>query len=72
MDRPSRSWHLDRTTPVRADAEGMFVPAADLPEAVVGDSVTVRGRTGGAERIGVIVESVERDRQRFFRLELDP
>jgi len=72
MDRPPKSWHLERTTPVRADAEGMFVPAVDLPGAGVGDSVTVRGRTGGAERIGVIAEVTERDGRRFFRLELDP
>jgi transcription elongation GreA/GreB family factor len=56
---------------VRADAEGLFVPASDLPDAELGDVVVVRGHEGGEERTGTIVATDERDAERFFRLSLD-
>ena len=45
MDRSRQTWLLERNAPVRADAEGLFVPAADLPEALIGDVVIVRPET---------------------------
>ena len=66
----SQTWHLERTAPVRADAEGLFVPASDLPDATIGDTVVVTGEEGGEVRAGTIVEERDRERQRFFRLEL--
>ena len=72
MDRPQQTWRLERSAPVRADAEGLFVPAADLPRAGVGDSVVVEGHEGGAQRIGTIAEIVDRDGDVFFRVELQP
>jgi hypothetical protein len=65
-------WHLERTAPVRADAEGMFVPVDELPEAQVGDSVTMSAAAGGVERAGTIAGTSEHDAVRFFRIELDP
>ena len=56
---------------MRADAEGLFVPASDLPGANVGDIVIVTGHEGGEERTGTIVATDERDAERFFRLSLD-
>ena len=56
---------------MRADAEGLFVPARDLPDADVGDIVVVTGHEGGDERTGTIVATDERDAERFFRLSLD-
>ena len=71
MNRPPQTWHLERTAPVRADAEGLFVPASDLPDATVGDIVVVKGHEGGEERTATIAETTDHDRERFFRLELD-
>lgn len=55
---------------MRADAEGLFVPLADLPDAALGDSVVIRGHDGGEERTGTIAETTEHDGQPFFRLDL--
>ena len=70
MDRSPQTWHLERTAPVRADADGLFVPLADLPDAALGDSVVIRGHDGGEERTGTIAETTEHDGQPFFRLDL--
>ena len=70
MDRSPHTWHLERSAPVRADAEGLFVPASDLPDATLGDTVVMKGSEGGEQRTGTIVEERDRERQRFFRLEL--
>jgi hypothetical protein len=69
VSRSPQTWHLERTAPVRADAEGLFVPASDLPHATVGDLVVVKGHDGGEERTGTIAGTSDRDRERFFRLE---
>ena len=70
MNRSPQTWHLERSAPVRADAEGLFVPASDLPQATVGDIVVITGHEGGKERTGTIAEERDRNRQRFYRLEL--
>jgi hypothetical protein len=72
MERPQQRWTLERTAPVRADAEGLFVPATDLPQADVGDQVVVEGHEGGEQRTGTIAETVDRDGEVFFRLDLLP
>jgi hypothetical protein len=64
-------WHIRRATPVRADAEGLFVPASDLPEAATGDRVVLAGPDGVDERSGVIVELTDDGDRTFFRLRLD-
>jgi hypothetical protein len=71
MNRPPQTWHLERTAPVRADAEGLFVPASDLPDATIGDIVVVKGHEGGEERRATIAEATDHHRERFFRLEFD-
>ena len=50
MGATARTLHLERSGPVRADAEGLFVPAVDLPGAHVGDRVIVHGHEDGVER----------------------
>jgi hypothetical protein len=71
MSRAPQTWFVQRSAPVRADAEGLFVPADDVPDAAIGDIVVVQGHAGGESRTGTIVETSEHDRQRFFRLELE-
>ena len=39
MDPSERGWRITRTAPVRADAEGIFVPVVDVPGATIGDRV---------------------------------
>ena len=70
MNRSPQTWHLERSEPVRADAEGLFVPASDLPDATIGDIVVMKGDEGGEERTGTIVDTRDRNVQRFYRLEL--
>ncbi len=70
--RPPRTWHLDRSAPVRADAESIFVPAADLPEAALGDTVIVTSDAGGEQRTGTIIDTSARGGELFYRLELRP
>jgi hypothetical protein len=54
---------------VRAGAESMFVPAAGLPEAALGDTVVVSSDAGGERRTGTVVETSERDGEPFLRVE---
>jgi hypothetical protein len=70
MTRSPRIWHLERRAPVRADAEGLFVPATELPEATIGDVVVVKGHEGGEERTATIAETRDHGREHFFRLDL--
>jgi hypothetical protein len=55
---------------VRADAEGLFLPASDLPEADIGDVVVVKGHEDGQVRAGTIADTSALDDEAFFRLEL--
>lgn len=68
-ERTPRTWHLERSSPVRADAESMFVPAADLLEAELGDTVVVSSDAGGDQRTGTVVDTSERDGEPFLRVE---
>ncbi|MGE0139092.1 MAG: hypothetical protein AB7L17_17205 [Ilumatobacteraceae bacterium] len=70
MTRTTRTWYLERTAPVRADAEGLFLPAADLPEAEIGDVVVVKGHDDDGVRAGTIAETSALDDEDYFRLEL--
>jgi hypothetical protein len=70
MTSTHRTWYLERTGPVRADAEGLFVPASELPEADVGDVVVVKGHDDDTARAGTIAETSARDDEDYFRLEL--
>lgn len=54
---------------MRADAESLFVPAADLPEAALGDTVVVSSESGGHERNAAIVDTSKRDGEPFLRVE---
>ena len=70
-ERTPRTWQVDRSSPVRADADSMFVPASDLPpEAGLGDMVVLSSDAGDEQRTGTIVDTGERDGERFFRVEL--
>ena len=68
-ERTPRTWHLERSSPVRADAESMFVPEADIPEAALGDTVVVSSDAGGDQRTGTVVDTSERDGEPFLRVE---
>jgi hypothetical protein len=57
---------------VRADAEGLFVPLAELPHATIGDVVVVEGPERDAPRSGIITATTEADDDQFFRVKLDP
>ncbi|MBI5089995.1 MAG: hypothetical protein HZB15_14325 [Actinobacteria bacterium] len=70
MTRTTRTWYLERTAPVRADAEGLFLPASDLPEADVGDVVVVKGHDDATMRAGPIAATAPLDEEEFFRVVL--
>ena len=72
MDASEGLPRVTRSAPVRADAEGLFVPTHDLPGATIGDRVIVVGPDGDDSRTGVIAELTDGLDQTFFRLELDP
>ncbi len=71
MDPSERRWRITRTAPVRADAEGVFVPVVDVAGATIGDRVILSGPGGEDAREGVIAELTESSDQPFFRVELD-
>ena len=71
MDRSEGHWTVTRSSPVRADAEGMFVPVDDLPDASIGDHVVIAGPDGDDRRTGVIIERTDSQGQSFFRVDLD-
>ena len=64
-------WHVTRSSPVRADADGLFIPVDDLAGAFVGDAVIVSGPDGGDARTGTIAERTDGPDRPFFRLVLD-
>ena len=64
-------WQVTRSSPVRADADGLFIPVDDLAGAAVGDAVVVSGPDGSDTRTGVIAELTDGPDQTFFRLDLD-
>jgi len=74
-----RNWHLQRSAPVRADAESLFIPVSELPDASVGDIVVLSGGGSSAAsqsddsdtRSSVIVELQEGTDEMFYRLVLD-
>jgi len=53
---------------VRADAEGIFIPVADLPGAGIGDAVVIEAADRSEPRTATIVAVDERDGQSFLRL----
>jgi len=71
MTSPKSPWHATRSSPVRADADGLFIPVDDLADAAVGDAVVVSGPDGGDTRSGVIAELTDGPERPFFRIELD-
>ena len=71
MDPTPKPWHITRSAPVRADAEGLFVPTADVAGATIGDRVIISGPDGDDTCEGVIAERTESPDQPFFRIELD-
>jgi hypothetical protein len=63
------TWALDHD--VREDADSVFVPATELPAAVVGDAVTFRGDHGAREgRVTALVDDGERGT--FVAVALEP
>jgi len=71
MDPSERPWRITRNAPVRADAEGIFVPVVDVAGGRIGDRVILSGPGGEDAREGVIAELTENSDQSFFRVELD-
>ena len=71
-DRAPRAWYLERSSPVRADAESLFVPATELPEASLGDTVVLSSNAGGDQRTGTVLDTSQRDGEPYFRIELGP
>jgi hypothetical protein len=65
-----RRWTVDLD--VREDAPGVFVPVDLLPDALVGDSVTISSSQPATVRRGRIVEQLDDDvRGRFFSVSLE-
>jgi len=71
MGPSEQPWRITRTAPVRADAEGIFVPVVDVAGGTIGDRVILSGPGGEDAREGVIAELTENSDQSFFRVELD-
>jgi hypothetical protein len=71
MSNQHRTWTHERTAPVRADADGLFIPRSDLPDASVGDQVVVASAQNDQRRVGTIAEAVDDDRSPAWRVELD-
>lgn len=65
-----RTWQLARSSPMRADAESIFVPAADLPGAALGDTVVVSGEAPDDERTGTVADTSARDGEPYLRIQL--
>jgi hypothetical protein len=68
---PIRRWSIEQH--VRADAESIFVPVAELAEGAVGDLVDIRSpEADGAQHLGRIVEQVnDPTRGEYFIVRLD-
>lgn len=65
-----RQWSVEFD--VREDAASVFVPAEHLPDAAVGDVVTIASGEPSAERRGRITDVVDdAQRGRFFTVSLD-
>jgi hypothetical protein len=71
MNESPHTWEWRCLAPVRADAEGMFVPCSAVPDAGVGDSIVVKDETGGEERTGIITAKIKGDDEMYFRLALE-
>lgn len=62
-------WRVERNQELRDDADGLFVPAADLPDAALGDAVVVTH--GTTQRAGTVADLVDDPgRGRFVRITL--
>ncbi|MCU1394989.1 MAG: hypothetical protein JWM34_3417 [Ilumatobacteraceae bacterium] len=77
MDRatdppPAQVWTVRRTSPVRADADALFIAATEMAEASIGDRVTFTSDDAGPPRAGTVAETTHRGRERYFRVTLDP
>lgn len=72
MSEAANTWRLERHAAVRADAESLFVPTSELPDAVIGDRIVVSGDDGGEDRSGVVVELVHDRDVPAARVRLDP
>jgi len=70
MNQSSQTWHWESNAPLRADAEGLFVPRAELPDATIGDIVVVEGPEHNG-RSGTVTATDEADGEQFFRIKLD-
>jgi hypothetical protein len=69
MNEPRR-WRVDLD--VREDAPSVFVPADLLPEASVGDVVTISSTQPATVRRGRIVESLDdHERGQFYSVSLE-
>ncbi len=70
MPSSDRTWHVELH--VREDATSMFVPAAELPDATVGDQVSAPTEQGRGRRVGRVVDVVDDDtRGRFLTVEFE-
>ena len=72
MRKPSRTWQWQCNAPLRADAESVFVPCSEIPDANVGDAVIVSPHSGDPSRTGSISAWTEGGDEMFFRLTLEP
>lgn len=53
-----RTWHVELRQELREDADRLFVPAADLDGAVVGDAVILTDEDGRTEH-GTVIELLD-------------
>jgi hypothetical protein len=64
------TWHVRRSAPVRSDADSIFIASSDAPGAVIGDRIILEGEEDSVERVGVVVEQIDRDGESHFRLQM--
>ena len=71
-DRGAATWRVRRTTPVRADATGVFVALHEIGDAAVGDAVELFDGVSPQPVVGTIVDLPRRDGELYARVELRP
>ncbi|CAN5798289.1 hypothetical protein BH20ACT4_BH20ACT4_07010 [soil metagenome] len=69
MDQ-SRTWSVERT--LREDQLSVFVPAAEIPDAAIGDLVAVTSDSTRLQRVGHIVQVLDDpERGLFFAVDFE-
>ncbi len=71
MRNSTQTWRWECSAPLRADAESVFVPCSEVPDANVGDTIVVTAHSGGQSRTGTVAAWTDGDNEMFFRVTLE-